>query len=48
MREYLALATTLLIAFGFIFQLPLVMTMLARFGMVTRGFSARIENMPYS
>jgi sec-independent protein translocase protein TatC len=38
MREYLALATTLLIAFGFIFQLPLVMTMLARFGIVTPRF----------
>ena len=41
MREYLTLATTLLIAFGFIFQLPLVMTMLARFGMVTPRFLSR-------
>jgi sec-independent protein translocase protein TatC len=41
MREYLALATTLLIAFGFIFQLPLVMTMLARFGIVTPRFLTR-------
>jgi sec-independent protein translocase protein TatC len=41
MREYLALATTLLIAFGFIFQLPLVMTMLARFGIVTPRFLGR-------
>ncbi len=41
MREYLALATTLLIAFGFIFQLPLVMTMLARFGMVTPRFLSK-------
>jgi len=38
MREYLTLATTLLIAFGFIFQLPLVVTMLARIGIVTPGF----------
>jgi len=41
MREYLSLATTLLIAFGFIFQLPLVMTMLARFGIVTPRFLSR-------
>ncbi|MGE5839970.1 MAG: twin-arginine translocase subunit TatC [Deltaproteobacteria bacterium] len=41
MREYLALATTLLIAFGFIFQLPLVMTMLARFGIVTPRFLSK-------
>ncbi|MCU0594307.1 MAG: twin-arginine translocase subunit TatC [Desulfobacterota bacterium] len=41
MREYLTLATTLLIAFGFIFQLPLVMTMLARFGIVTPRFLSK-------
>jgi len=41
MREYLTLATTLLIAFGFIFQLPLVMTMLARLGIVTPAFLAK-------
>jgi sec-independent protein translocase protein TatC len=41
MREYLALATTLLIAFGFIFQLPLIMTMLARFGIVTPRFLSK-------
>jgi sec-independent protein translocase protein TatC len=41
MREYLTLATTLLIAFGFIFQLPLIMTMLARFGMVTPRFLSK-------
>ena len=41
MREYLSLATTLLIAFGFIFQLPLVMTMLSRFGIVTPRFLSK-------
>ena len=41
MREYLTLATTLLIAFGFIFQLPLVMTMLARLGIVTSRFLSK-------
>jgi sec-independent protein translocase protein TatC len=41
MREYLTLATTLLIAFGFIFQLPLVMTMLSRFGIVTPRFLSK-------
>jgi sec-independent protein translocase protein TatC len=41
MREYLSLATTLLIAFGFIFQLPLVVTMLARMGIVTSRFLSK-------
>jgi len=41
MREYLSLATTLLIAFGFIFQLPLIMTMLARVGIVTPRFLSK-------
>jgi sec-independent protein translocase protein TatC len=41
MREYLSLATTLLIAFGFIFQLPLVVTMLARLGIVTSRFLSK-------
>jgi sec-independent protein translocase protein TatC len=38
MREYLGLASTLLLAFGFIFQLPLVITVLARIGVVTPRF----------
>jgi len=41
MREYLSLATTLLIAFGFIFQLPLIVTMLARVGIVTPRFLSK-------
>ena len=41
MREYLSLATTLLIAFGFIFQLPLVVTTLARLGIVTSRFLSK-------
>jgi sec-independent protein translocase protein TatC len=41
MREYLTLATTLLIAFGFIFQLPLVVTMLSRIGIVTSSFLSK-------
>jgi sec-independent protein translocase protein TatC len=35
MREYLGLAATLLIAFGFIFQLPLIITVLAKIGVLT-------------
>lgn len=38
MREYLGLASTLLIAFGFIFQLPLVITVLAKIGILTPRF----------
>ena len=38
MREYLGLAATLLIAFGFIFQLPLIITVLARIGVLTPRF----------
>jgi sec-independent protein translocase protein TatC len=38
MREYLGLAATLLIAFGFIFQLPLVITVLAKIGILTPRF----------
>lgn len=38
MREYLGLASSLLIAFGFIFQLPLVITVLARIGILTPPF----------
>jgi sec-independent protein translocase protein TatC len=38
MREYLSFASKLLIAFGLVFELPLVITCLARFGMVTVPF----------
>ena len=38
MREYLGLASSLLIAFGFIFQLPLVITTLAKMGVLTPRF----------
>ena len=38
MREYLSFATKLLIAFGLVFELPLVITCLARFGLVTVPF----------
>jgi sec-independent protein translocase protein TatC len=41
MREYLGLASTLLLAFGFIFQLPLVITVLARIGVVTPRFLSK-------
>lgn len=38
MREYLSFASKLLIAFGLVFELPLVITCLARFGFVTVPF----------
>jgi sec-independent protein translocase protein TatC len=38
MREYLSLSGALLLAFGLIFELPLVLTMLARVGIVSEGF----------
>ncbi len=41
MREYLGLASTLLLAFGFIFQLPLVVTALARVGVLTPRFLSK-------
>jgi sec-independent protein translocase protein TatC len=38
MREYLNLSSALLLAFGLIFELPLVLTMLARIGIVSAAF----------
>jgi sec-independent protein translocase protein TatC len=38
MREYLNLSSALLLAFGLIFELPLVLTMLARIGIVSPAF----------
>lgn len=38
MREYLGFAATMLLVFGLVFELPLVITCLARFGIVTAGF----------
>jgi sec-independent protein translocase protein TatC len=41
MREYFGLASTLLVAFGFIFQLPLILTVLARIGVLTPRFLSK-------
>lgn len=38
MKEYLAFASKMLLAFGFVFELPLVLTFMARMGLVTVGF----------
>ena len=38
MREYLSFATKLLLAFGLVFELPLVITFLAKLGMVSVSF----------
>ena len=38
MKEYMNLASALLLAFGLIFELPLVLTMLARIGIVNDAF----------
>jgi len=38
MREYLSFATKLLLAFGFVFELPLVLTCMARLGLVSVSF----------
>ncbi len=38
MKEYLGFASKMLLAFGFVFELPLVITFMARMGLVTVGF----------
>ena len=38
MREYLSFASKLLLAFGLVFELPLVVTFLAKLGMVSVPF----------
>ena len=38
MREYLSFSSKLLLAFGLVFELPLIITFLARLGIVTVGF----------
>ncbi len=38
MREYLGFAATMLLVFGLVFELPLVITCLARFGLVSVDF----------
>ncbi len=38
MREYLSMAVNLLLAFGVVFQLPLFLTVFARFGLVSTDF----------
>ena len=38
MKEYLSLASTMLLAFGCVFELPMVITFLARLGLVSVGF----------
>lgn len=41
MKEYFAFASTLLLAFGFIFELPLVLSFLAKIGLVTVPFLSK-------
>ncbi|MDJ0829759.1 MAG: twin-arginine translocase subunit TatC [Desulfobacterales bacterium] len=41
MREYLSFAAKLLIAFGLVFELPLIITFMAKMGMVTPDFLKR-------
>ena len=38
MKEYLGFASKMLLAFGFVFELPLVLTFMARMGLVSVGF----------
>ncbi|MBU6374024.1 MAG: twin-arginine translocase subunit TatC [Alphaproteobacteria bacterium] len=41
--EYFGLVTTLTLAFGFIFQVPVVLSLLARIGIVTAGMLRRLR-----
>lgn len=38
MREYFGFASTMLLAFGVVFELPIVLTFMARFGLVTADY----------
>jgi sec-independent protein translocase protein TatC len=46
MKEYLSFATKLLLAFGLVFELPIVITFLARLGLITVPFLR--ENRKYA
>jgi sec-independent protein translocase protein TatC len=48
MKEYLGFSAKLLIAFGLVFELPLVLTFLAKLGIVSVEFLKKTENMPFS
>ena len=41
MKEYLAFSSKMLLAFGFVFELPLVLTFMARMGLVTVPFLSK-------
>lgn len=41
MKEYLGFASKMLLAFGFVFELPLVITFMARMGLVSVGFLSK-------
>lgn len=41
MKEYLSFASKMLLAFGFVFELPLVITFMARMGLVSVGFLSK-------
>ena len=41
MKEYLSFASKMLLAFGFVFELPLVLTFMARMGLVSVEFLAK-------
>lgn len=41
MREYMSLASLMLLAFGAVFEMPLVVTIMARLGIVSPGFLSK-------